>query len=510
MKAPFGLIIALTASVFYFNSCACESGNCSSYSFDQPPAAQACNSLLDQCPVQTPFQSTPVPNCGNEPLTRTLYQQFTVANSNQCRSETQYRRCDNGTLTPWSGSYSFPTCTVHSQTAGALPLWQFSQLTYAGGFRVTGASVGEGENSNLAYSPGIFTIDTAQNTLFTVSHDYEQGFGEIALPALTLSEDAAEFEIAETIIQNFVDIYQTERDVTGIESYFRVSGLHKFANQLMVNYFNWYDAGGTETDTTMLFKDAANLGTSDIIGPFQLGGAAHAAGWISEIPEHWQAALGGTHLTGMSQGSIVSRLSVGPSAFIFNPNDELLSATEGSALTNKTAMDFSLKNMMVNYQQYPAGSFGTDDVLYNRIDRKNNLWTINSNATHAFIIPNTSTYFVIGSSSGHRSGLGYKITQDSGRLCGGPCAFEADDYYNYYWLFDVNDFVKVLNDEMEPYDVRPYDYGKFNTIGNKKGIGGGYYDANQDRLYISLKNGDPIPTYGKPPLFLAYQLNVQD
>jgi hypothetical protein len=157
---------------------------------------------------------------------------------------------------------------------------------------------------------------------------------------------------------------------------------------------------------------------------------------------------------------------------------------------------------------YDQQADGTDNILYNRVDGQNHLWTVSSSAGYAFIIPGTSTYLVLGHSAGHESGLGYKITQDTGHLCGGPCPYVANDNYNYYWLYDVNDMVSVIQGDMEPWEVRPYDYGIFDTIGNKNTLTSAYYDVDDDLLYISLKNGDPIPTYDKPPLFLAYHLNL--
>ncbi len=78
---------------------------------------------------------------------------------------------------------------------------------------------------------------------------------------------------------------------------------------------------------------------------------------------------------------------------------------------------------------------------------------------------------------------------------------------NYYWLYDVNDLVSVINAQMQPWEVRPYDYGKFDTIGNIHNLSSAYYDVDDDILYISLKGGDTIPKYGSPPLFLAYHLH---
>lgn len=50
--------------------------------------------------------------------TRTVYEKATVGVGESCRSETQERRCDNGTLQPWSGSaFTFAGCEVPNAKA---------------------------------------------------------------------------------------------------------------------------------------------------------------------------------------------------------------------------------------------------------------------------------------------------------------------------------------------------------------------------------------------------------
>lgn len=511
-KNPTGeeVLTSLTVSSTYNLSCTGSGGNAEntvSVSVAGPPVS---NDPGTEDPVtEDPVSDENTP-CGNEELQRVRYQSPTAESLEACIQEVQVRECTQQGLSPWSGSFEYVSCIAQPSNANSLPRWQWNQIEYAGGFRVMGGKVGDGDNSILAYSPGPFTIDEAKNTIFMVTHAYEQGFGEINLPALTVSDNPHDFKQANTVVQRFQDIYQTERDVTGIDSYFRVTGLLQLNNQLVVNYMNWYDASGKETDTTMVFKDASNLQESQLTGPFQMQGKAHAGGWISPIPAEWQAKLGGTHISGMSQGSIISRLSVGPSAFVWTPENGLLSASEGGPIETITALDYSMQHILYDTSLYDIEAVDSSGILYNRIDGKNHLWTVSSSAGYAFIIPGTSTYLVVGHSAGHESGLGYKITQDNGRLCGGPCPYAANDHYNYYWLYDVNDMVSVIEGNIEPWEVRPYDYGVFDTIGSNKTLTGAYYDVDDDLLYVALKNGDPIPTYDKPPLFLAYRLNLNN
>ena len=138
--------------------------------------------------------------------------------------------------------------------------------------------------------------------------------------------------------------------------------------------------------------------------------------------------------------------------------------------------------------------------------RTNDLWTHISFAVYGFIIPDSRSYLTIGSSGGHRSGVGYKITQDTGKVCGGYCSREASDNYNYYWLWDVYDLVRVKNGDLSPYSVRPYAYGElpmpFQGSGLKK-VTGASFDNESGRLFISLHS-----RYA--PLITVFKINLVD
>ena len=56
-------------------------------------------------------------------------------------------------------------------------------------------------------------------------------------------------------------------------------------------------------------------------------------------------------------------------------------------------------------------------------------------------------YFVIG--------IGYELVQEDGNQCGGLCAFGPSIYYNYYWMFDINEILFAHTVSR----TRPYVYG---------------------------------------------------
>lgn len=386
----------------------------------------------------------------------------------------------------------------------SLPLISLSEIQYQGGFRLPTGSFGDGPNSTHSYSPGPIAYNPTNRSLFTVSHSYEQGIGEFLIPDIVQSPDINDFNTA-SVLQNFRPFHQAGQPPTGIDNFFLITGLTLVNNKLLANYINWYDAAGTETDTSVVFQNPEDLANTDIVGPFQLAGAAHAAGWLSEIPAEWQAALGGDSIAGHAHGSIVSRLAVGPPAHVLNVSD-FTDATTGSAIATTPVLDFNLAKPLYDTTLYDLAVTSYDDIAYNR-DGNNRLWTRITGASYGVIVPNTNTYLTVGFAGGFNSGLGYKITQTNGNVCGGPCSYDPEDIYNHYWLWKVSDMVKVKNGELEASDLRPYEYGVLDTLGLTARIKGASYDSANQRLFISLANGDPIPTYARPPLVLVYSID---
>ena len=209
------------------------------------------------------------------------------------------------------------------------------------------------------------------------------------------------------------------------------------------------------------------------------------------------------------------------------------------AIPTTPLMDYSLTNYLQvpgvaeageNWEEYGYNITWTNvtgvnlqpeplrDTSGNIVLRGNNLWTEISKAKFGFIVPGTRTYAVFGSSAGHQSGIGYKIIpQGKTDPCPGPCTFDPDDSYNYYWLWDMAEVAQVLNGSKQPHEIVPYDYGVFNAPfqTNKAtgefqqhSIGHGYYDAANSKLYLSLIGAGQLGDFDRPPLFLVYSLSL--
>ena len=386
--------------------------------------------------------------------------------------------------------------SVYAQNPDELPLFSMTQLTYEGAFRINAGVFGA---SDINYSQGPIAYNAQNHSLFIVGHAHQQAIAEFAIPELVISESLGNLNMAEAPIQVFSAVLDRTPD-NNPEGIDRVGGLYVVTEggtqRLLVNAYEYYDAPADNSLTTLMVNDANDLKNSSVKGYMEfMGGAGHTSGWLSPIPLVWQTILEGSHITGQSSGiPIISRTSVGPSAFSFRMEDVL---TATNTIPTTTLLDFSL--------QQPLHEDLSNDSL------ENDLWTHLSIAKYGFIVPGTRTYMTLGNSGGHESGVCYKCTQDNGNLCGGYCPPQASDVYQHYWLWDMQDLVKVKNGTLAPHEVLPYDDGIFNTpfqAGGMRDIGGGSYDPATGNLYLSVLSGDTEQgTYARPPVIVVYNVN---
>jgi hypothetical protein len=377
-----------------------------------------------------------------------------------------------------------------------LPRLSITNLQYVGAFRLPAGKYGE---SDLNYGQGPIAFNPDRQSLFIVGHSHHQAIAEFAIPELVKSSEPKELKMADAPLQPFSKVL--ERPSGGHrQNNNRIGGMLHLAGphgaELLVNAYEYYDAPGNNTYSMFVIRDADDLAKSKVDGYFKVqGGPGHTAGWMSPIPAEWQPVLGGGFLTGHASGiPIISRASVGPSAFVFNPMDIVGKKTVPDPVSTIKLLDFSLRHALHR------------DLSNN--SRTNNLWNHLSRAVYGIIIPGTRTYATFGFSGGNESGVGYKNVRDDGSRSGGYSTYAVKDNYQYYWLWDVNDLVRVKNGEMNCYDVRPYEYGIFKTAFSNRSskLGGGTYDAATGRIYLTAQGADKTQgRYSNPPIVMAYK-----
>ena len=377
----------------------------------------------------------------------------------------------------------------------SLPLASIEDFEFIGGFRLPAK---EYANTSLNYAKGV--IEQSGNSLFIVGHQHHDMIAEFDIPELVNSEVISELIMADDPIQLPVSVLSASSSGNS-QSIDDITGLEVINNRLIINAMEYYDAPADNSHTTLIADNAFELATSEIGGYYELRGAAHAGGWLSPIPPEWQAILGGDYMTGHSSGDpIISRLSVGPSAFVVKSSEfSQVNARDRDIRTTKL-MDFSLRRPL-------------HEDLFNE-SRNNDLWTHTSNAVYGFIVPGTRTYATFGYTSGTTSGVGYKVTQDDGSLCPGYCSNLKADQSNYYWLWDVKDLASVKNRRKISSSIKPYAYGKFDvpyqTNGTVNRIGGASFDEVTGTLLFSVLMADNEQGENtNPPIIAGYQLNLQ-
>jgi hypothetical protein len=379
---------------------------------------------------------------------------------------------------------------VTAQDASSLPLADTQVLTYDGAFQISSATFGD---SRLDYAEGPIAYNPIGDSLFVVGHAHHQAIAEFAVPELVKSNELSELNTVSVPIQSFSKILN--RAASGnTQNMDRVGGLMLINDELFISTYEYYDADANATHTTLVIREPKKLSSSDVDGFYSLSPRAHASKWMSPIPQEWRTSLGGEFIAGSSSGGpIISRHSVGPSAFVFDPVEMTAGSSANEIISAATLLDFSLSKPL-------------HDDLSNETGN-NDLWTHLSYAVYGFIIPGSRTYLTIGYSGGHDSGVGYKITQDNGRLCGGYCSRESSDNHNYYWMWDLNDLTKVKNGKMQSHTVRPYAFGELNMPFQQSRlhkISGASFDIASRKLYISL---DGAGSGERSPVIAVFSVN---
>jgi len=393
-------------------------------------------------------------------------------------------------------------------------LLQLGDINYAGAFRLDGNQHGATAFDQLSYQEKVIIAmnNTTGNLLVTGSGESNtKNFGEFEIPTLSTSTTLTDLNIGAST-QDFVNVIDQlplntadPDDGNGITLY----GMLEKGGKIIFNYARYYDTynGGTSPETVGVVSDSTDLANSTITGAYEYDVSNRACGWMSEIPAEWQVALGGETITGFSSGAsrgILGRLSVGPSAFVIDTDDLLAPIpANGTVVSTTTLLDFP----------YPNGMGITNPAnITTELWEAGRIWNNISETNYGFIVPGTSTYMCLGFDGGFTSGIGYKLHNNN---YGDYDAITPTDYRNTYYLFNVNDMVRVKNGELNSYDMLPYASGTFSSPifgegSNDRRISGATYDAATGRLYLAVTNGDDSQGFGffNQPLFLAYTFDV--
>lgn len=364
-------------------------------------------------------------------------------------------------------------------------------IEYLGAFR----AVAQGE-SNSNYAVGTLGYNPDNNSIYMAGHDHHGAIAEFAVPSQLSFESQASNIPEAAILQQYVKILNKKE--TGNTTN-KINGILYHNQNLLVSSEVWYDGAGNNADNLQVFSNAHDIKTSGFTGMLQIEGKAKTAGYMFKVPTELTEKIGSEYLIGWATNySIVSRYSQGPSLYRFKPEQAI-----DSVLTVDRKIDTDAL-MVFPYAQGKQLVEGSDRYTLDISP----IWGPTTDAKYGFIIPGTSYFLAIGQHSGLDSGIGYKITQNNGNLCGGPCPYDRDDVYNYFWIFDVDDMLEADN----PWSVSPISYGKWSHPYDKSGareVIGGTYDDQNNILYLSIRGAGQIGNYDRPPLIISYKIKAK-
>lgn len=400
---------------------------------------------------------------------------------------------------PQSGGGGLKLLTISGTTDSTHVQWNMSS-TYLGAMRLQAGSFPTSQNTvRTADWPVIAKGQSSTKLLISGWHtgagaEFEQ-FAEFNIPTLVNSSTLTDLNIGSNS-QNFVNAVDSAPSNNGIwgTNGARITGLCTINGKVVVNVMGIYDSSITVTQCTTVINDVTALSTTSQRGFFTKTEPAHVAGWISPIPAAYQDDFGGDYIFGASAGnsrSINSRHSNGPSLFVMD-SAAAGSIVGGSPPSNGTAIT------LTQIMDYPLAHTLGDSA-------PGGYWNQLCEAVFGIILPNTRTYLVLGFGGGFVGGIHYQGGGD------GYSPINSDDFYNYYWLFDVDDILALAN----PWDAVPYEHGSLDFPfdgapgeATLKQMGGAFFDPSNSRLYISITGADTTQgTVTTGPIVIGYDLS---
>ncbi|MEO8680888.1 MAG: hypothetical protein ABI665_17685 [Vicinamibacterales bacterium] len=385
------------------------------------------------------------------------------------------------------------TMATAADDPSTLPLIQFTDLIYAGAFRLPDALV-NGDGFSIGGRPVAF--NPARNSLFIGSRSGR--LAEIAIPTPVNSTNLAALPFA-TFLQGFSDptegnLWQIASDGASIDGVM-VLGDHLYGSASI-----YYDANNTQRVSH--YARSTDLSRLSFQGMTQVWNdqkAGFVSGYLATVPAEWQAKLGGPAVTGQCCLPITWRTSWGPAIFAWNP-------------ANIGVVNPVPATPLVYYpQEHPSlGPWDGSGPTYGGTTQINGVVLIAGTRTALFFGRNGTGPFCYGNGTSVQSLVG-TIGPDQEIYCYDPSSPAKGQHaypYNYQvWAYDLNDLAAVKAGTRQPWDVRPYGVWPFAfpTSEPTVRIGGVGYDPARQIIYVSQLLADQ-DGYGYRPIIHALKI----
>lgn len=389
------------------------------------------------------------------------------------------------------------TCAQLLADPSTQPLVRSDDLVYLGAFALPGGTYGA---SRFGYSGNALTAyndPSGRNTLFLGGHAWDAGtVAQVEIPSdFVISQNWSDLPQA-TVLQDFFDIADDRWASLGTTAYVSVYGMLPYNGRLIVGAASWYDAPCNQTASQGVSTFDLSM-SNDFQGFITIDAAANPrsiGGYMTTVPDEWHVLLGGPALAGNAALSIISCISSGPAATVFDPDQV---GAQGP-VSGTTLVYYPLTNHLV------SGGMTTE-----------NTFTFGSNVKGIAFPSGTRSVLFFGRhtmADGYCYGPGtndpnlHKVPTEGGTWCYDLCSHSKGGhgypYYHYVWAYDANDLVEVAAGRLSPWEVAPYDSWQLSEMDNSgcAGIRGAGYDPETRRLFITQG-------YGESARVEVYQIN---
>lgn len=375
-----------------------------------------------------------------------------------------------------------------------LPLLQFADLQYLGGFRLP-RDISSGSFSygglGVAYNPG-------RNSLF-ISNRKEM-VTEVTIPAPVNSANPEAMNWA-TYLQHFAD--PTEGNLWQVApSDVSIQQMLVYNNRLYGTASIYYDGSGVQRVSH--YSRSTNLSEPSFVGMTSIGDPTHTGfvdGYMAVVPPEWRTLLGGPAVTGQCCLPVAARTSWGPSAFAFDPAQIGYS----NPVPDATLLYYDDMHPTLGPWMGSNPTWGANVQI-------NNVILIAGTRTALYIGRNAMGPFCYGEGTGVQSLVG-TMSPNGAVYCYDPTNPAKGQHgypYRYQmWAYDLAELAKVKAGQKNPWDVVPYGVWPFEfpTPESRYRIGGVGYDAARQLIYVSQMLAD-TDGYANRPIIQVLKVNA--
>jgi hypothetical protein len=361
------------------------------------------------------------------------------------------------------------------------PLFQQSNLAYRGAFKLPQSA---GSLGNFQYGGSSLVYNGVNHSLFVQGRD--NLVAEIGIPALVKSGNYNDLN-AGTVMQPLTPIDDQNIRLQGNPADTFIRGLFIHRSQLVASFVSYYDGNNLQT-TSHMVRPMTLSTTGQARGPFKVGNVmpGHVAGYMTPIPTEWQPLLGGPALTGNFAMAILTRLSFGPAAWVFNPDHlGVMNPVPATAVLDYPDAGHAL------------GPWDGSSNVWNTTSTFAGMGWVRGTRSVLFIGTMGTGPFCYGNGSSVNPNNGEAWCYDPEGQGKGPHGYP---YAYRVWAYDANDLLAVKQGTRMSWEPRPYAIWDLSLpmATSWHTMPGATYDPQTQTLFMVQAFGPTDPAYGFP------------